>query len=199
MYKNFGKRFIDVIIAAAGLIILSPLFLFLILLIYFFSQTKPFFFQYRPGLNGKIFRIIKFKTMRDLNDENGIPLPDSQRLTTLGKFLRQTSLDELPQLWNVLIGDMSLIGPRPLLPEYLPLYTKIQSGRHAVKPGITGWAQVNGRNSISWEEKFDHDLWYVANISLRTDLTILSLTFKTIVSTGRIISNKNQVFEKFTG
>lgn len=199
MYKNFGKRFIDVIIAAAGLIILSPLFLFLILLIYFFSQTKPFFFQYRPGLNGKIFRIIKFKTMRDLNDENGIPLPDSQRLTTPGKFLRQTSLDELPQLWNVLIGDMSLIGPRPLLLEYLPLYTNIQSGRHAVKPGITGWAQVNGRNSISWEEKFDHDLWYVANISLRTDLTILSLTFKTIVSTGRIISNENQVFEKFTG
>lgn len=199
MYKNFGKRFIDVIIAAAGLIILSPLFLFLILLIYFFSQTKPFFYQDRPGLNGQIFRIIKFKTLRNLNDENGNPLPDSQRLTTPGKFLRQTSLDELPQLWNVLIGEMSLVGPRPLLLEYLPLYTKTQLGRHTVKPGITGWAQVNGRNAINWEEKFAHDLWYVANISLRTDLTILSLTFRTIFSTRRIISHENQAFEKFTG
>ncbi|MCF2445281.1 sugar transferase [Dyadobacter sp. CY345] len=199
MYKNFGKRFIDVIMAAAGLIILSPLFLLLILLIYLFSQTKPFFCQYRPGLNGKIFRIIKFRTMRDLNDENRIPLPDSQRLTILGKFFRQTSLDELPQLWNVLIGDMSLVGPRPLLPEYLPLYTKNQSRRHAVKPGITGWAQVNGRNSISWDEKFAYDLWYVENISLGTDLIILSLTIRTIFSTRRINSNENQVSGKFTG
>jgi len=199
MYKNFGKRFIDVIIAAAGLIILSPLFLFLILLIYLFSQTKPFFFQYRPGLNGQIFQIIKFKPMKDLYDESGILLPDSQRLTTPGKFLRQTSLDELPQLWNVLIGDMSLVGPRPLLQEYLSIYTKEQSERHNIKPGITGWAQVNGRNSISWEEKFAYDLWYVENISLRTDLIILSLTLRTIFSPRQIISNEKQVSGKFTG
>ena len=187
------------IIAAAGLIILSPLFLFLILLIYLFSQTKPFFFQYRPGLNGQIFQIIKFKPMKDLYDESGILLPDSQRLTTPGKFLRQTSLDELPQLWNVLIGDMSLVGPRPLLQEYLSIYTKEQSERHNIKPGITGWAQVNGRNSISWEEKFAYDLWYVENISLRTDLIILSLTLRTIFSPRQIISNEKQVSGKFTG
>ena len=138
MYKKFGKRFIDVIIAAAGLIILSPLFLFLILLIYFLTNRNPFFYQPRPGLNGKIFTILKFKTMMDLYDKNGILFSDSQRLTSLGKFLRQTSLDELPQLWNVLIGDMSLVGPRPLLQEYLSIYTKEQSERHNVKPGITG-------------------------------------------------------------
>jgi len=199
MYKKFGKRFKDVIIAAAGLIILSPLFLFLILLIYFLTNRNPFFYQPRPGLNGKIFTILKFKTMMDLYDKNGILLSDSQRLTSLGKFLRQTSLDELPQLWNVLIGDMSLVGPRPLLQEYLSIYTKEQSERHNVKPGITGWAQVNGRNSISWEDKFAYDLWYVKNISIRTDLIILSLTLRTIFSPRQIISNEKQVSGKFTG
>ena len=199
MYKNFGKRFIDVIIAAAGIIILSPLFLFLALLIYFSDFKNPFFFQPRPGLNGKCFTIIKFRTMNNRCDDNHNLLPDSQRLTVSGKFLRRNSLDELPQLWNVLAGEMSLIGPRPLLMEYLPLYTKRQSKRHIAKPGITGWAQVNGRDNISWEEKFDCDLWYVDHLSFQTDLTILILTARTLFPTKPGHKAQPDLIEKFTG
>ena len=198
MYKTFGKRLFDFISAAAGLIILSPLFLFLTLLIYFINNRNPFFHQRRPGLDGKIFTIIKFRTMMDLYDPNGILLSDTERLTRLGKFLRKTSLDELPQLWNVLIGEMSLVGPRPLLQEYLSFYTKEQSKRHTVKPGITGWAQVNGRNTISWEEKFAYDLWYVNKISFRLDLIILLSTVKAIYPTPTANTKAEKVFEKFT-
>ena len=198
MYKSFGKRLFDFISAAAGLIILSPLFLFLTLLIYFINNRNPFFHQRRPGLDGKIFTIIKFRTMMDLYDPNGILLSDTERLTRLGKFLRKTSLDELPQLWNVLIGEMSLVGPRPLLQEYLSFYNKEQSKRHAVKPGITGWAQVNGRNTISWEEKFAYDLWYVNKISFRLDLIILLSTVKAIYLTPTANKEAEKVFEKFT-
>ena len=198
MYKSFGKRLFDFISAAAGLIILSPLFLFLTLLIYFINNRNPFFHQRRPGLDGKIFTIIKFRTMMDLYDPNGILLSDTERLTRLGKFLRKTSLDELPQLWNVLIGEMSLVGPRPLLQEYLSFYTKEQSKRHTVKPGITGWAQVNGRNTISWEEKFAYDLWYVNKISFRLDLIILLSTVKAIYLTPTANTKAEKVFEKFT-
>jgi lipopolysaccharide/colanic/teichoic acid biosynthesis glycosyltransferase len=183
MYGSFGKRLFDFILAAAGLIILSPLFVLLGLCIFSIDGQKPFFYQPRPGFNGKIFIILKFKTMRDLRDTEGKLLPDSQRITRLGKFLRQTALDELPQLWNVWIGDMSLVGPRPLLPEYLLLYSPAQMRRHHVKPGITGLAQINGRNSINWSEKFRHDLWYVDNLSFQLDLTILFLTLTRAITT----------------
>ena len=166
------------------MIILSPLFLLLPLCILGFDGLQPFFYQPRPGLNGKIFIIAKFKTMRDLRDNAGTLLPDMQRITRFGRFLRQTSLDELPQLWHVLTGDMSLVGPRPLLIEYLPQYTASQRRRHAVKPGITGWAQVNGRNDLSWSEKLQHDLWYVDNLSFPLDLHILFVTL-----TRSIITN----------
>jgi len=199
MYKSFGKRLFDFISAAAGLIILSPLFLFLTLLIYFINNRNPFFHQRRPGLDGKIFTIIKFRTMMDLYDPNGILLSDTERLTRLGKFLRKTSLDELPQLWNVLIGEMSLVGPRPLLQEYLSFYNKEQSKRHTVKPGITGWAQINGRNTISWEEKFAYDLWYVNKISFRLDLIILFLTLKMTLSTKHVNFNHEATLQKFNG
>lgn len=183
MYNSFGKRLFDFILAAAGLIILSPLFLLLFLLILCLDKQYPFYNQPRPGLNGKIFIIAKFRTMRDLRDKEKMPLPDAQRTTPLGKFLRQTSLDELPQLWNVLTGDMSLVGPRPLLPEYLPLYNQEQRRRHTVKPGITGWAQINGRNNIGWAAKFEYDLWYVDNLSFPLDLNILFLTLtRTIIT-----------------
>ena len=199
MYKTFGKRLFDFISAAAGLIILSPLFLFLILLIYLITNRNPFFYQSRPGLDGEIFTIVKFKTMMDLYDKNGILLSDSQRSTSLGRFLRKTSLDELPQLWNVLIGEMSLVGPRPLLQEYLSIYTKEQSERHNVRPGMTGWAQVNGRNSISWEEKFAYDIWYVNNLSLRMDLIIVFLTLKMIFSKKPVNFNREATLQKFNG
>lgn len=199
MYVSFGKRLFDLILAVAGLIILSPLFLFLTLLILCLNQTTPFFCQPRPGLNGKIFTIIKFRTMMDLYDGNRQLLPDSQRLTLPGKFLRKTSLDELPQLWNVLRGDMSLVGPRPLLKEYLPLYTKTQLRRHAVKPGITGWAQINGRNRISWEEKFARDLWYVDHISFRIDLLILFSTVKALLLKKPVYGTEKAMAEKFAG
>lgn len=183
MYNSFGKRLFDFILAAAGLIILSPLFLLLFLLILYFDKQYPFYDQPRPGLHGKIFIIAKFRTMRDLRDKEKMLLPDAQRTTQLGKFLRQTSLDELPQLWNVLTGDMSLVGPRPLLAKYLPLYNQEQRRRHTVKPGITGWAQINGRNSLSWSEKFEYDLWYVDNLSFQLDLNILFLTLtRTIIT-----------------
>lgn len=163
------------------------------------NQGKPFFFQVRPGKNAKLFKIIKFKTMNDRNDSNGNLLPDDVRLTKIGNFVRKTSLDEIPQLLNVLKGDMSLIGPRPLLPEYLPLYSAEQNKRHLVRPGITGWAQVNGRNAISWEQKFKLDFWYVENVSFLLDLKILWLTLKKVLVKEGISSATSATMEKFTG
>ena len=177
MYSNYLKRSIDFIAALLGLVILSPIFILVMLGLSIANNGKPFFFQLRPGKDERIFRIIKFKTMNDKKDEHGNLLPDAKRLTPIGKFIRKTSLDEIPQLINVLKGDMSLIGPRPLLPEYLPLYSEEQKKRHFVRPGITGWAQVNGRNAISWEKKFEYDVWYVEHISFSLDIKIL---FKTI-------------------
>ena len=196
MYKNFGKRFIDVIMAAAGLIILSPLFLFLVIILWFLNNGKPFFLQPRPGLNGVIFKIIKFKTMRDQNDLHENLLPDGQRITTTGNFLRRTSLDEIPQLWNVVKGDMSLVGPRPLLVEYLPLYSPVQQQRHEVKPGITGWAQINGRNAISWTKKFEYDVWYVQNLSFMLDIKILFQTVLKLLNQNN--KEENTAAKKFT-
>jgi lipopolysaccharide/colanic/teichoic acid biosynthesis glycosyltransferase len=185
MYRFFFKVIIDFFSAFFGLLLLSPLFLFCTIGLFFANQGKPFFFQLRPGKNEKIFKIIKFKTMNDKKDYQGNLLSDEQRLTKIGKFVRKTSLDEIPQLLNVIKGDMSLIGPRPLLPEYLPLYSEIQKRRHEVKPGITGWAQVNGRNAISWQQKFDYDVWYVDNISIILDMKIFFLTIKKVfVSEG---------------
>ena len=156
---------------------LSPLFLTLTIILFIYNRANPFFTQHRPGENEKIFKVIKFKTMNDKKDSTGSLLPDADRITPIGKFTRRTSLDELPQLINVLKGNMSLIGPRPLLPEYLPLYDDFQRRRHEVKPGITGWAQVNGRNAISWEQKFELDVWYVDNVTLLLDMKILWKTF----------------------
>ena len=173
MYKSFFKRIIDFTAALIGFTVLFPLFLLIALFLTIANDGKPFFFQRRPGKNGKVFSIIKFKTMNDRKDDSGKLLPDEVRLTAVGKFVRKTSLDEIPQLLNVLKGDMSLIGPRPLLLQYLPLYNAEQKKRHDVRPGITGWAQVNGRNAISWEQKFAYDVWYVHNCSFVLDLKIL--------------------------
>jgi lipopolysaccharide/colanic/teichoic acid biosynthesis glycosyltransferase len=180
VYKRGLKRVLDVIIAFFGLLILSPLFL-LITVALSVTSGQPFFLQRRPGKDNRIFTLIKFRTMNERKDENGQLLPDSQRITSLGKFLRTSSLDEIPQLWNVLTGDMSLIGPRPLLPEYLPLYTPEQARRHEVRPGITGWAQVNGRNSINWQEKFRLDVCYVDKLSFGLDMKIAFLTLRSIL------------------
>ena len=172
MYKVLFKPVMDFLLAFFGLIVMAPVFVIIYLLLYFNNQGKPFFFQLRPGKNEKLFSIIKFKTMNDKKDSNGNLLSDINRLTKVGVFVRKTSLDEFPQLINVLKGEMSLIGPRPLLPEYLPLYNEFQKRRHEVKPGLTGWAQVNGRNAISWREKFELDVWYVNNQSMFLDLKI---------------------------
>lgn len=163
------------------------------------NNGKPFFFQLRPGKDGKIFKIVKFKTMIDKKDSQGNLLPDAARLNNIGNFVRKTSLDELPQLLNVLKGEMSLIGPRPLLPEYLPLYSKTQNRRHEVKPGISGWAQVNGRNAISWEDKFKYDVWYVDNLSFMLDLKIIVLTIKKVLVRKDISSKTSVTMEKFKG
>lgn len=197
MYKNFFKRVFDFTLSLIGLILLSPIFLLLWLLLAAANKgAGAFFTQERPGKNEKIFKVIKFKTMTDERDCAGILLPDAQRLTKMGKFVRSTSLDEIPQLINVLKGDMSLIGPRPLLVQYLPLYNEKQKRRHEVRPGITGWAQINGRNTISWEEKFEYDLWYVENISFLVDIRILFLTIKKVfVREG--ISQKGQATMDF--
>ncbi|MEP7377733.1 MAG: sugar transferase [Chitinophagaceae bacterium] len=199
MYKFFFKPFIDTIAALVGLLILSPVLFILILLLCINNNGHPFFFQQRPGKNGKIFRLVKLKTMNEKKDAQGNLLPDAQRLTGLGKFIRKTSLDEIPQLWNVIKGDMSLVGPRPLLVEYLALYNERHARRHEVKPGITGMAQVNGRNKLSWEQKLDYDLWYVENISWRTDTRIVILTFKKWLKAEDINSNTNATMERFTG
>ena len=199
MYKHFFKRFFDFVIAFVGLIILSPLFIVVMVGLYFANQGKPFFFQARPGLNEKIFRIIKFKTMNDKKDAQGNLLSDAERLTPIGAFVRKTSLDEIPQLINVLKGDMSLIGPRPLLPQYLPLYNETQRKRHLVRPGITGWAQVNGRNAISWQKKFELDVWYVENLSFATDLNVFFTTFKKVFKSEGISADGHVTIEPFNG
>ena len=175
------KRFFDIIISATLIVTFSPLMLAIAVLIRWKLEDEVFFRQDRPGLNGQVFKMVKFRSMRDAFDYQGNPLPDSERLTKLGSILRATSLDELPELWNVLRGEMSLVGPRPLLVEYLPLYNNRQIRRHEVRPGITGWAQVNGRNAISWEQKFELDLYYVENQSLWLDLKILFLTLKKVL------------------
>jgi len=185
--------------ASIGLLLLSPIFLMVTLGLSVANNGKPFFFQLRPGKDGKIFRIAKFKTMNDKKDSKGNLLPDAKRLTKIGSFVRKTSLDELPQLFNVLKGEMSLIGPRPLLPEYLPLYSKTQNRRHEVKPGITGWAQVNGRNAISWEDKFKYDVWYVDHLSFLVDLKIILLTIKKVLVREDISSTTSVTMEKFKG
>lgn len=182
-----------------GLLLLSPIFLFVTIGLAIVNHGKTFFFQLRPGKDGKIFKIVKFKTMNDKKDELGNLLPDVVRLTKIGNFVRKTSLDELPQLINVLKGEMSLIGPRPLLPEYLSLYSKIQNRRHEVKPGITGWAQVNGRNAIGWNQKLNYDVWYVDNLSFLLDLKIIFLTIKKVLVREDISSTTSVTMEKFKG
>ncbi|MDM1522302.1 sugar transferase [Empedobacter sp. 225-1] len=199
MYKHFFKRVFDFFIALIGLIVLSPIFIGVTIGLYFANQGKPFFFQARPGLNEKIFKIIKFKTMNDKKDAQGNLLSDAERLTPIGAFVRKTSLDEIPQLINVLKGDMSLIGPRPLLPQYLPLYNETQRKRHLVRPGITGWAQVNGRNAISWQKKFELDVWYVENLSFATDLNVFFTTFKKVFKSEGISADGHVTIEPFNG
>lgn len=180
MYTNYIKRFLDFIITLICLVVFLPLFIIIISILFFVNNGSPFFFQERPGKNEKIFNVIKFKTMTDKKDQNGVLLKDADRLTNFGTFIRKTSLDELPQLINVLKGDMSFIGPRPLLVQYLPLYDEEQRKRHDVKPGITGWAQVNGRNLMLFSDRFKHDVWYVNNISLKLDFIIMILTIKKV-------------------
>jgi len=181
LYKRFFKRFFDIVIASVGLIVLSPLFLILWIWLSIANKgARAFFLQERPGKDEKIFKLIKFKTMNDRRDENGNLLPDSERLTTIGRWIRSLSLDEIPQLINVLKGDMSLIGPRPLLVQYLPLYDEVQRRRHEVRPGITGWAQVNGRNLLLLSKKFEYDVWYVDHLSFCLDVKILFLTIQNI-------------------
>ena len=199
IYANFIKRIMDFSIALIALIFLSPVFIFVFLVLTVTNQGKPFFFQKRPGKNEKIFSIIKFKTMNDKKDSQGELLPFDQRVTKLGAFIRKYSLDEIPQLFNVLKGDMSLIGPRPLLLQYLPLYNESQKQRHLLKPGITGWAQVNGRNTISWEQKFNLDIWYVYNISFLLDVKILILTLKKVIIKEGVNSQADLNMSTFMG
>lgn len=199
MYNHFFKRFFDFCIALVGLIVLSPLFIVVTVGLYFANHGKPFFFQARPGLNEKIFKIIKFKTMNDKKDSNGNLLSDAERLTPIGAFVRKTSLDEIPQLINVLKGDMAIIGPRPLLPQYLPLYNEVQKRRHEVRPGITGWAQVNGRNAISWAKKFELDVWYVDHLSFRTDIKVFLTTFKKVFRSEGVSQEGHATAEIFNG
>ena len=199
-YYNFTKRLVDFFVAFCVLIVLAPLLLIIAIILCFANNGKCLFFlQERPGRHGKIFKVIKFKTMTDERDAEGNLLPDDKRLTKVGKFVRSTSIDELPQLINVLKGDMSFIGPRPLLPQYLPLYNKEQARRHEVRPGITGWAQVNGRNAISWTRKFELDVWYVDHCSFLLDLKIIVLTIKKVFVREGISSDTSVTMEAFTG
>ena len=199
MYAPIIKPFFDFFVALFGLVILSPLFIIVTILLFIANSGKPFFTQQRPGKHGRIFRIIKFKTMNDFKDKDGKLLPDSERLTGIGKFVRKTSLDEIPQLLNVIMGDMSLIGPRPLLTHYLHLYSEFQNRRHEVKPGITGWAQVNGRNAISWDQKFELDVWYVDHISFILDLKILLKTILKVIKSDDINAVDSATIEPFNG
>ena len=200
MYKHFFKRLIDFIIVLCVLLAIWPMLLVITVWLHFANKgAGAFFLQERPGKDGKIFRVIKFKTMTDERDVGGNLLPDEQRLTKVGRFVRSTSIDELPQLINVLKGDMALIGPRPLLPQYLPLYNKVQARRHEVRPGITGWAQCHGRNAISWTKKFELDVWYVDHCSFLLDLKIIFLTIKKVLVREGISSETSATMEAFTG
>lgn len=200
MYKCFFKRCIDFIIVLGALLLIWPVLLAVMAWLHFANKKSGvFFMQERPGLYGKIFKVIKFKTMTDERDRAGNLLPDERRLTRVGRFVRSTSLDELPQLINVLKGDMSLIGPRPLLVQYLSLYDENQCRRHNVRPGITGWAQVNGRNAISWQRKFEYDIWYVDHLSFVLDVKILFLTIKKVFAREGITSRTSETMEVFTG
>lgn len=193
------KRAFDILAAGIGLLFLSLVMIVISLMIWWKMGSPVFFRQKRPGLHCESFEMIKFRTMREVSDTDGNPLPDSERLTRLGRFLRSTSLDELPELWNVLKGDMSLVGPRPLLTEYLPLYSLEQARRHEVRPGVTGWAQINGRNAISWEEKFALDVWYVDNRSLLLDLRIIWLTIQKVLKREGISAAGEATMQKFMG
>ena len=200
MYKNFFKRVIDFVIVLTALLLIWPILLVITIWLHFANKgAGVFFFQERPGKNGKIFKVIKFKTMTDERDAEGNLLPDAERLTKVGKFVRSTSIDELPQLINVLKGDMALIGPRPLLVQYLPLYSKEQARRHEVRPGITGWAQCHGRNAISWTEKFKLDVWYVDHVSLITDIKVIFITIKKVLFREDINSATSATMEYFDG
>ena len=199
MYRKIVKRIIDFIGAVLLLLFFSPVMLVVAIILYYNNHRPVLFKQLRPGLNERIFMLYKFRTMNDNRDRNGNLLPDKVRLTALGKFIRKTSLDELPQLFNVLKGDMSFIGPRPLLVEYLPLYNAEQKKRHDVKPGITGWAQINGRNAISWEKKFELDVWYVKKLSFFMDVKIVLLTIKNVLMAKSINQQGQATMEKFKG
>ena len=192
MYTSFFKRILDVLATLIALLLLSPVIIILIILLMFANNGKPFFFQKRPGKNENLFTIIKFKTMKDPKDKDSELLDQDERITKLGRFVRKTSLDELLQLINVLKGDMSIVGPRPLVVNYLPLYNKEQTRRHLVKPGITGWAQVNGRNTLSWEEKFELDVWYVDHLSFSTDVKILLKTIQKVFKRDDIYTDKQE-------
>ena len=200
MYKHFFKRFIDFWIALIALLCLSPILLVVTIWLHFANRgAGAFFFQERPGKDGKIFRVVKFKTMTDERGADGELLPDEDRLTRVGSFVRSTSIDELPQLWNVLKGDMALIGPRPLLVKYLPLYSKEQMRRHEVRPGITGWAQCHGRNELSWTKKFEYDVWYVDHLSLWTDIKVIWYTIMTVLKREGISHEGMATMEDFNG
>jgi lipopolysaccharide/colanic/teichoic acid biosynthesis glycosyltransferase len=199
MYKQFFKRIFDFTFSLVAFILLFPIFVIVTGALFFANTGKPFFFQMRPGKNERIFKIIKFKTMNNRKDAEGNLLPDAERLTSIGKFVRKASLDEIPQLLNVLKGDMSLIGPRPLLIEYLPFYNHFQKRRHEIRPGITGWAQINGRNAIGWQQKFEYDVWYIDNVSFLLDMKIFFLTVKKVFIREGISQEGEATMEKFTG
>lgn len=200
MYKNYLKRVFDFSIALFAIVIASPLMITVAVWLHFANKgAGVFFLQERPGRYGKIFKVVKYKTMTDEKDSNGNLLPDEERLTPIGKFIRSTSIDELPQLINVLKGDMALIGPRPLLVKYLPLYSKKQARRHEVRPGISGWAQCHGRNAISWTQKLEYDVWYVDNISLWTDIRIIWKTIISVVQRDGISAENNVTIDDFNG
>jgi undecaprenyl phosphate N,N'-diacetylbacillosamine 1-phosphate transferase len=199
MYNKYLKPIFDFFASLVALLLFLPLFILITVALYFANNGKPFFFQQRPGKNAKIFKIVKFKTMTDAKDANGNLLSDAERLTTIGTFVRKTSLDEIPQLLNVLKGDMSLIGPRPLLTQYIHLYSDFQNRRHEVKPGITGWAQVNGRNAISWDKKFELDIWYVDNRSFLIDVRILFKTLLKVIKKEGINAANAATIEPFNG
>jgi lipopolysaccharide/colanic/teichoic acid biosynthesis glycosyltransferase len=200
MYKHFFKRLLDILLSGMALLCLCPVLLVVTIWLHFANKgAGAFFTQERPGKGGKIFKIYKYKTMTDERDANGNLLPDADRLTKVGKFVRSTSIDELPQLWNVFIGDMSLIGPRPLLVQYLPLYSAEQARRHEVRPGITGWAQCHGRNNISWAEKFKLDVWYVDHVSFATDLKVIFTTINKVLRRADISQQGEATMEVFNG
>lgn len=199
LYRNYLKRFVDFTLSLVAFCLLLPIFIIITALLFIANHGSPFFVQQRPGKNGRIFKLVKFKTMNDRKDEAGNLLPDAERLTTTGNFIRKTSIDEIPQLINVIKGEMSLIGPRPLLVEYLPLYNDRQKRRHEVRPGITGWAQVNGRNAIGWKEKFELDVWYVDHVDFRLDCKIVFFTIMKVLKSEGVSQHGHVTMTKFEG